>query len=205
MSSTCELTPKEIAGLRLADLRRRRGITAEQLSARCVELGASHLTRNMVANIENRRRGVQLDDFLILSLALDVAPVDLLSLSEDNSEIAVLTSTVTVTDATTWRGWLVGETALPESNLRLYYASALEHMQAPTGQAMSAYAKAVVQERAAEIASQYEAEATAMLERTRTQASDLLDEVSKAVTEGMTTEEILTRLNAIRQRIRTTN
>ena len=195
------LTARDVAGYRIVELRRRRGLTAEQLAARCRQLGATHITRSFVANIESRRRGLSIDDLLILALALDVAPVELLALSADRGEILSLTPAVTVSDTEMLRDWLVGQAALPESNARLYYASALERLEAPGGVAMSAYAKAVVQERTAQIATQYEQEANELLRRTRAQALDLLNDVTDAVSAGTPTEEILQRLAAIRQRI----
>ena len=195
------LTARDVAGYRIAEFRRRRGLTAEQLAARCRQLGAAHITRSFVANIESRRRGLSVDDLLVLALALDVAAMELLALAPDRDEVLSITTTVGVTDAELLRGWLVGQAALPESNARLYYGSALERLEAPGGVAMSAYAKAVVQERTAQIAAQYEQEATELLRRTRAQALDLLNDVTDAVSAGTPTEEILQRLAAIRQRI----
>jgi hypothetical protein len=166
-------------------------------------LGAEHITRSFIANLESRRRGLSVDDVLVLALTLDVAPLDLLALASERDEELVLTSSVRVNSAETLRGWLVGETALPESNARLYYATALERMQAPDGQPMSAYAKAVVQERSAQIAAHYEQEATELLRRTRAQALELLADIGEAVSSGLDQDEILRRLDAIRHRVGT--
>ena len=201
MSAGPGLSARDVAGCRVAELRRRRGLTGGQLAARCAELGAAHITRSFVANIESRRRGLSVDDLLVLALALDLAPVELLALSAEADESLALTATVCVADPDLLRGWLVGEAALPASNARLYYGAALERMEAPGGLAMSAYAKAVVQERTAQIAAHYEREATELLQRTRAQAIDLLSDVADAVASGASQDEILGRLAAIRSRV----
>lgn len=203
MSSEPLLSARDVVGYRVAELRRRRGLTAEQLAARCAELGAAHITRSFVANIESRRRGLSVDDLLILALALDVAPIDLLTLSPKRAETLGLTTTVSVSDAELLRGWLVGDAALPESNARLYYAAALERMEVPSGMAMSGYAKAVVQERAAQIAAHYEQEAVELLHRTRTQALELLADIAAAVSSGASQDEILAKLTTVRTRVTT--
>jgi hypothetical protein len=74
-------------------------------------------------------------------------------------------------------------------------------MQAPDGQPMSAYAKAVVQERSAQIAAHYEQEATELLRRTRAQALEMISDVSDAVATGLAKDVILQRLDAIRRRV----
>jgi len=203
MNAQQNLSARDVVGHRVAKLRRRRDLTAEQLADRCVELGAVHITRSFIANLESRRRGLSVDDFLVLALALDVPVTELLALAPERGETLALTDTVHVTSAETLRGWLVGETALPESDARLYYATALERMQAPDGQPMSAYAKAVVQERSAQIAAHYEQEATELLRRTRAQALELLADVTEAVSGDVAKDEVLQRLDAIRQRIST--
>lgn len=201
MSAGPALTARDVAGHRIAELRRRRSLTAEQLAERCRELGAAHISRAFVANIESRRRGLSVDDLLVLALGLDVAPIELLALDPDSPEALAVTTTVRVADAELLSGWLVGQAALPESNARLYYATALERLEAPSGVTMSAYAKAVVQERTAQIAARYELEATELLRRTREQALELIDDVFAAVTSGASTEDLLRRLATIRRQI----
>lgn len=80
-------------------------------------------------------------------------------------------------------------------------SNALEQMEAPGGVTMSAYAKAVVQERTAQIAAQYEEEAIELLRWTRAQALELLDDVVAAVSADTPSQEILDRLHAIRHRV----
>ena len=201
MDTRRELSARDLVGYRVAELRRRRDLTAEQMAERCAALGASHITRSFVANLESRRRGLSVDDLLVLALALDVPPTELLAVTPERGEVLALTTTIHVTSAETLRSWLVGEAALPESNARLYYATALERMQAPDGQPMSAYAKAVVQERSAQIAAHYEQEATELLRRTRAQALELLSDVADAVSADVAKDEILRRLDTIRQHV----
>jgi transcriptional regulator with XRE-family HTH domain len=201
MASTRELSARDVAADRIKEWRRRRAMTGEDLAARCAELGAPHLTRPIIASIETRRRGVSVDDLLALALALDVPPVLLLALPDDGHDALAITTAVHIADPEVLRGWLVGEAAPPESNTRLYFGAALERMAAPGGEAMPAYAKAVVQETAARIASQYEAEATALLERTRGQILEILSQVAAEVAGDSPREEILHRLDEIRQRV----
>jgi hypothetical protein len=157
-----------------------------------------HVTRVFVANIESRRRGLALDDLIVFALALDVAPVALLQLREERDEVAAPTSTVRVADAAQWRSWLVGDAALDASDAQLYYGAALERMQAPDGQALSAYARAVVQKQHRDLVTFYEERALDLLDRTRSQALNLIDDVCAEVDSGAPSERILRRLADIR-------
>lgn len=198
MSTERPLFPREVAGLRIQEVRKRRGLTAEQLASRCRELGAEHVTRQFVANIESCRRGLSLDDLLVFALALDVAPVALLELREERDEVATPTTTVRVADAQQWRNWLIGDAALDVSDAQLYYGAALEKMQAPDGQALSAYARAVVQKQHRDLVSFYEERALDLLSRTRAQALNLIDDIQAEVASGAPSERILHRLADIR-------
>lgn len=71
------MTPNERVAKRVAEVRRRRGWTAEQLAQKCREIGAENFTTAKVNNIETRRSRVTVDELLILARALDVAPVNL--------------------------------------------------------------------------------------------------------------------------------
>ena len=78
-------TPSDIVADRVQQIRRRRGLTAQELAERCAELGMSKLSAAAISNIETgrrvdgrRRRDVTVDEWLVLAVALSVHPVDLL-------------------------------------------------------------------------------------------------------------------------------
>jgi transcriptional regulator with XRE-family HTH domain len=72
----------DFIGQRVKEVREGLGWTAEQLAARCAEIGAPEITRSVIANIESgrrdqagrRRREVTVDELLKLSYALSVPP-----------------------------------------------------------------------------------------------------------------------------------
>src|SRR4051794_2181391 len=109
---------------RVKELRRHRGMTAQQLCDRCAALGAPGITTNVLANIETRRRDVSVDELLVLALALDVAPMHLLA--PDRAVRLAITPSASVTDSDELRRWLRGEHALPQSQARLYYGYAIQ-------------------------------------------------------------------------------
>lgn len=58
--------------------RRRRGLSAEQLSAKCAEVGYP-IPRNTITNLENgRKTALPLHELVVLARALDLPPVELL-------------------------------------------------------------------------------------------------------------------------------
>lgn len=58
--------------------RKRQGLSAEALSARCSDVGYP-IPRNTIANLENgRKEGVPVHEVMVLAMALNVAPIDLL-------------------------------------------------------------------------------------------------------------------------------
>lgn len=73
-------------GRRLREVRKSRGITAEQLAARCAAAGVPDITTAVIANIETGRRGtdgrrrryVTVDELMLFAYVLDIAPVHLL-------------------------------------------------------------------------------------------------------------------------------
>lgn len=97
-----------------AEVRRHRaaqGMSAEQLSARCAELGAD-IPRNTIADLENgRRASLSVAELLMLAAALEVPPVLLLFPvgREETTEI------LPDYPAPTFRAlqWFAGESAFP--------------------------------------------------------------------------------------------
>jgi transcriptional regulator with XRE-family HTH domain len=105
------------------DLRQKRGWRAEDLAARCAEIGAAEMTRSVIANIETgrrdsagrRRRAVTVEEWLILAFALDVSPAELLGKGNWDETIAVTSSTETEAGAVA--SWIAGNWPSPVAGL----------------------------------------------------------------------------------------
>ncbi len=87
--------PSDTVAARVKELRRNRGLTAQQLAELCKDAGAPELTAASIANIETGRRKegrrtriVTVDEALILAHVLD-APVALLFLPPEAGELDV--------------------------------------------------------------------------------------------------------------------
>jgi transcriptional regulator with XRE-family HTH domain len=66
-------------GRRVAAARREQHISARALAQRCADLGMPTLTRQVIAFIENGRRGsVSVAELLVLGAALEIPPMNLL-------------------------------------------------------------------------------------------------------------------------------
>jgi transcriptional regulator with XRE-family HTH domain len=109
------MTVSDEVAARVRQWRKRRGWKPADLAARCAELGAPDLTENIIENIESRsRRGgtkrprpVTVDELLVLALALDIAPVNLLADTDDQAPCQVTPAvSVRAVVARRWmRGW----------------------------------------------------------------------------------------------------
>jgi len=125
-------TVSDMVAARVREVRKRRGWQPVDLAVRCAGIGAGHLTENVIENIESRsRRGgtrrprpVTADDLLALSLALNVAAVDLLVPPDSGSQPYPVTATVSE-PAFRVRGWICGtvEGSLMRGVDRLAYLS----------------------------------------------------------------------------------
>ncbi|PSL02867.1 helix-turn-helix protein [Haloactinopolyspora alba] len=80
--------PSAVLVDQLPKIRARRELSAEGLAQRIAELGGK-LDRAAISKIENRSRGVSLDEALILAVALDVAPVHLFTPHIDEDRVWV--------------------------------------------------------------------------------------------------------------------
>lgn len=106
-------TPSDLVAARVREWRTKRGMTVAQLAARCAELGVPELTAQALYKLEQRRPGklrprpVTVDEALVLSLALDIALVNLLAGLEDQAPYPVTPSvSVRAVVARRWmRGW----------------------------------------------------------------------------------------------------
>jgi len=107
--------PSDVVAERVRELRKRRGLTAQQLSDLCAAAGAPELTAAALANIETGRRKegrrtrlVTVDEALILGRVLD-APASLLFLPPEAGELE-LTPEVRMHPADV-AAWFAGEVA----------------------------------------------------------------------------------------------
>lgn len=135
--------PSEVVGERVKQARKRRGWKATQLAERCAEVGASDLTAQAIANIENgrkdretqrRRRHVTVDELLALALALDVAPVHLLTPLDEGGYWVTKTRGIKVGLV---RHWIRGTEPPPKGDRRVFFSEVPEQefeMPTPTGQ-----------------------------------------------------------------------
>ncbi|MEV6980030.1 helix-turn-helix transcriptional regulator [Sphaerisporangium sp. NPDC051017] len=70
-----QVTPIEVVGKRVRELRQRRGMSAQNLADRCAEAGFPELKRQVITNLENgRRESISLTELLGLAYALDAPP-----------------------------------------------------------------------------------------------------------------------------------
>lgn len=206
------ITTSDAAAIRVKALRKRRGMTAAQFAARCTDLGAPAITTNVIANIETRRREITLNELMVFALALDVAPVHLLTAvatseaanstgGQEEQRLAV-TSTVQIDDPDLAARWIRGEQALPVSDERLYYGASVQNARTPeAAQANAQFAKAIVMDGAKRLASQYEAQATAFESSVRGQVADLLSGLEEAVTQASSTKDVAEVLADARTRL----
>lgn len=128
----------DIAAARIREVRRKRGLTAAQLAKRCADIGASEITAQSVSNIETgrrdkegrRRRFVTVDELVALAVALEVAPVHLLSQALPPEELPLPGAWKGAPNAEglalVWRNYIKGEQALPGMDARNYMTEAPE-------------------------------------------------------------------------------
>ncbi|MFD8615473.1 helix-turn-helix transcriptional regulator [Streptomyces sp. NPDC059631] len=116
--------PVGVIATRVREVRNRHGWTAQDLADRLTEIGLPW-NRTTVVKLENgKRENVTVNELLALSLALNVAPVNLLvSLSDAPYKITPLRTE----NADTVRAWVRGEMCLPGAeDARTYFAEVSE-------------------------------------------------------------------------------
>jgi len=120
-------TARLIVGSRLKQLRLRRGMeTAAQLADKCAELGAPDLTRDVIANLESSRRDVSVERLLVLALACDVAPLDLLMPPDFTGTVAVTGEAIVTSEV--FAQWLSGNAPLPQSDPVAFAANTVQRL-----------------------------------------------------------------------------
>jgi transcriptional regulator with XRE-family HTH domain len=87
--------PSDVVSARVERARRNQGITVQQLAARCAELGVPELSRDVITNIEQRRRRVTIDEVWVLAAALNIPP-NLLMLPLGDEQRVQLAPAVTI-------------------------------------------------------------------------------------------------------------
>ena len=114
------LGPVETVAARVKVVRRHRGLTAAQLAEQMQAVGVDW-NRNIVANLENGRRGsLGVDELFALAIVLEVAPVHLLVPLDDQAGIEVTRGRVEEARRVRW--WIRGDHPLDGIDTRLYFS-----------------------------------------------------------------------------------
>jgi transcriptional regulator with XRE-family HTH domain len=179
-------------------LRARRNMTVKGLAARCSELGAEQMTANAITSIEVRRRGISVDELLVLALALDVPPGYLLIPIDPAAKMAV-TSTQ-IHDAGAVEQWIVGTAPLQAAGSHTFVQYVAERA-AVRGQRPTEQAAALLRTRTSSLAEQYEAEAQQFLGRVRGQVAELIDYLQDSVNSGVPAEDLTNVLETVKTRV----
>ena len=112
-----------IAG-RVVALRQARGASQQDLADRLTEIGYPKLHRTALSKLEKCAQRITVEDLLALAVALDVAPVVLLTPQE--GEALDVVPTITPLEAADANPWLKGWEPIPGSDIesRSRYAGA---------------------------------------------------------------------------------
>jgi transcriptional regulator with XRE-family HTH domain len=110
-------TPSQVLAAELPKIRKRQGLSAEQLGNRVRFLGGQ-LDQASISKIENGVRGVSLDEAMQLAVALGISPLHLFVPREDAAFVRV-TPAEHVTAASA-RRWIRGTTPLKGQDDRVY-------------------------------------------------------------------------------------
>ncbi|WP_405425533.1 helix-turn-helix domain-containing protein [Streptomyces erythrochromogenes] len=102
---------------RVRDVRKRKGLTTQQLAERLQANGLPWERTTVVKFEGGRRQSVAVDELLALALALDVAPIHLLVPLDDRPYAITPTRTE---DANDVRAWVRGEEPLPGVDAHVY-------------------------------------------------------------------------------------
>ena len=173
-------------------------MTVKALATRCRELGAAELTTNVLTNIEVRRRDVSADELLVLALALDVAPVHLLTPPPGAQQLAVTPDVLADREASL--PWIRGDAPLLERGAQVFLDYAAEQA-GPAPRRAGDRAAAVLKARTSGIIAQYEAEAQAFLGKVRQQVTELVTYLEESVTSGVPAEELVRVLETVKTRV----
>jgi transcriptional regulator with XRE-family HTH domain len=113
-------TPTAVCSSRIREIRGARGLSASALANRLADLGRPELNRSVIANIENGRRdAISLEELVAFALALDVAPLDLVTPAGESAAVTVLPDWEE--DAIAFRSWFAGEEPLDRVDAEAYF------------------------------------------------------------------------------------
>lgn len=106
------LTPEQVISRQVRVIRDLRGLDQQELSDRITALGG-HMSRATISKIEspNLKKGISVDEALLLAMALDVSPATLFFPLDDEQPVR-LAANVEVAPLTA-RQWLRGRGLLP--------------------------------------------------------------------------------------------
>lgn len=110
-------SPSQVLAELLPAIRARRQLSAQQLAAAVRKLGGT-LDRAAISKIETGARGVSLDEAVLLAVALDVAPVHLLTPRDDDEPVSVAPAVTVAADRA--RRWVRGLEPLPDHDDQSY-------------------------------------------------------------------------------------
>jgi transcriptional regulator with XRE-family HTH domain len=110
-------TASQVLAAELPNVRKRQGLTAEDLALR-VKLHGGKLDRAAISKIENRLRDVSLDDAILLAVALGISPLHLFVPRDDDAFVAVAPAWNVA--AALARRWVRGEQPLQFQDDRVY-------------------------------------------------------------------------------------
>lgn len=115
------MNPTEAVVSRMRELRKKRGMTAEQLGAAMTGAGIPW-NAGVVTKLEtNRRKSVSVDELMALAYVLDVAPVHLLVPVDDSVEYQPFPQHIPY-PAKHIRGWVRGHVGIGDTDTRAYYS-----------------------------------------------------------------------------------
>lgn len=112
-------TPHGVAVERIRHLRKRHAFTQQQLADRLNLLGA-RTDRAAVAKVESGTRGLSLNELFQYAMALDVAPVHLVSPPDDDGPIFLGPQMEVSPDE--MRAWVRGDRPLLWQDQRIYWS-----------------------------------------------------------------------------------
>lgn len=158
---------------------------------RCIEAGATAMTRDKINNILVRGRPADVDELLLLAYVFDVAPAHLLAPGRDAS-VAITPNTV-VHDGVAVERWVRGEQALPGSDASHYYAESYERLaESDPDNAVMQYARMKTIEQARQFAIRFNAAARQQMSTT----IETLATIRAMVDNGQSSDDIVARIDA---------
>ena len=203
------LSVSDAVAVRIKEARGRRGWSAKQLAEQCAVRGLPRLTHSVLNNIESgrpdkdgqRKRDITVDELLALAVILDVAPTHLLGLPVDGATSIEILPSCGVSNNDDLQQWIRGDKPLPQTDERLYFASALEQLPPRDDQRTAPQsARAVIQEQAKELLSGFHAEAERLAATATARLEAIVAQAENAVANGATPDDVVEILKRAEQK-----